>query len=172
MLLFIIVLFGFCLWSVLPLGKTVFGRHGLSLGLDLKGGTYLVYQADLSQVQASSQAQIMEGVKGVIERRINSLGISEPIVEIQNQEGSYGIGIQLPGVTQLEQAKGMIGRTALLEFREQDANGNWTPAKGTVSGQELILSSRYFKENTYVSVSQYGAPLLIFSWDETGQQLS
>jgi preprotein translocase subunit SecD len=66
----------------------------------------------------------------------------------------------------------MIGRTALLEFREQDEEGNWILAKGTVNSEELVLSSKYFKENTYVDVSQYGAPLLIFHWDETGQNLS
>ena len=172
LLVFILALFGFTLWSVVPLDRNVFGRQGLSLGLDLKGGSYLVYQADLSQVEPGSEGQIMEGVKGVIERRINALGISEPIVEIQRQEGSYSIGIQLPGISETEKAKEMVGRTSLLEFREQDAGGNWTATKGTVNGEELILSSKYFKENTYVNVSQYGAPLLIFSWDETGQKLS
>ena len=86
LLVFVLALFGFCLWSVVPLDRSVRGRQGLSLGLDLKGGSYLVYQADLSQVEPGSEGQIMEGVKGVIERRINALGISEPIVEIQRQE--------------------------------------------------------------------------------------
>ena len=172
LLLFILVLFGFALWSVVPLNRSVLGRQGLSLGLDLSGGSYLVYQADLSQVEPSNQAGVMEGVKGVIERRINALGISEPVIDIQSQEGSYAIGIQLPGIGETEKAKEMIGRTALLEFREQDAGGNWTLAKGTVGGAELVLSSKYFRENTYITVSQFGAPLLVFEWDETGQQLS
>jgi len=129
LLVFILALFGFTLWSVVPLDRNVFGRQGLSLGLDLKGGSYLVYQADLSQVEPGSEGQIMEGVKGVIERRINALGISEPIVEIQRQEGSYSIGIQLPGISETEKAKEMVGRTSLLEFREQDAGGNWTATK-------------------------------------------
>ena len=64
----------------LPFGDS---RQGLSLGLDLAGGSRLIYQADLSQVEPGSKAEIMEGVKGVIERRINALGISEPIIEIQ-----------------------------------------------------------------------------------------
>ena len=172
LLTFIIVLFGFALWSIFPLDRNVLGREGLSLGLDLKGGSYLIYQADLSQVEPGSEAAIMEGVKGVIARRINALGITEPVIEIQTQEGSWSIGIQLPGISDIEKAKEMIGRTALLEFREQDEEGNWIPAKGTVNGAELILSSKYFKENTYVNVSQYGTPLLIFHWDETGQKLS
>ena len=172
LLVFILVLFGFCLWSVVPLDRNVFGRKGLSLGLDLAGGSYLVYQADLSQNASGSEAQIMEGVKGVIERRINALGISEPVISIQQQEGSYSIAIQIAGVNETEKAKEMIGRTALLEFREQDAGGNWTVATGTVNGENLTLTSKYFKVNTSITVDQYGKPLLVFEWDATGAQLS
>jgi preprotein translocase subunit SecD len=114
----------------------------------------------------------MEGVKGVIERRINALGISEPVISIQQQEGSYSIAIQIAGVNETEKAKEMIGRTALLEFREQDAGGNWTVATGTVNGENLTLTSKYFKVNTSITVDQYGKPLLVFEWDATGAQLS
>jgi preprotein translocase subunit SecD len=172
LLIFILALFGFCLWSVVPLDRNVFGRHKLSLGPDLAQGSYLVYQADLSQVQAGTEAGIMNGVKDIIEKRINALGISEAIVKILNAEGSYGLSIELAGVNQTEKAKELIGLVSLLEFREQDAAGNWTPATGTVNGENLTLSSKYFKENTSVTVDQYGKPLLVFQWDETGAQLS
>jgi len=171
-LIFILALFGFALWSVVPLDRDVFGREGLRLGLDLAGGSYLVYQADLTQIEPGSEADIMEGVKGVIERRINALGITEPIIQLQKQEGEYNIAIQLPGIADIEKAKETVGLFTLLEFREQDEAGNWTPATGTVNGEELTLTSRYFKENTYVTVDQLGSPLLIFEWDETGQDLS
>ena len=150
----------------------MFGRQGLTLGLDLKGGSYLVYQADLSDIEPDNRSEIMEGVKGVIERRINALGIVEPIIAVQKQEGEYSIAIQLPGVGETEKAKEMIGRVSLLDFREQDETGNWVPATGTVNDKELTLSSRYFKENTYIDADRFGAPLLIFEWDETGQKLS
>jgi len=172
LLIFILVLFGFALWSVVPLDRSVFGREGLRLGLDLAGGSYLVYQADVSDVEPANQDEIMEGVKGVVERRINALGITEPIVERQKQEGEYNIAIQLPGIADIEKAKEMVGLFTVLEFREQDATGNWTPAAGTVNGQNLTLTSRYFKENTDIAVDQYGKPLLVFEWDETGAQLS
>ena len=172
LLIFILVLFGFALWSVVPLDKNVFGREGLRLGLDLAGGSYLVYQADLTDVEPGTADEIMDGVKGVIERRINALGITEPIVEIQKHEGEYNIVIQLPGIADIEKAKETVGLFTVLEFRELDAAGNWTPATGTVNGQNLTLTSRYFKENTYVAADQYGKPLLLFEWDETGAQLS
>lgn len=172
LLIFILALFGFALWSVVPLDRNVFGRQGLTLGLDLAGGSYLVYQADVSDVEPGAEDEIMDGVKGVVERRINALGITEPVVEIQKQEGEYNIAIQLPGIADIEKAKEIVGLFTVLEFREQDAGGNWTPATGTVNGEELTLSSRYFKENTSVAVDQYGKPLLVFEWDETGAQLS
>jgi preprotein translocase subunit SecD len=172
LLIFILVLFGFALWSTVPLDRNVLGREGLRLGLDLAGGSYLVYQADLSDVGPANKDEIMEGVKGVVERRINALGITEPVVEIQKHEGEYNIVIQLPGIADIEQAKETVGLFTVLEFREQDAAGNWTPATGTVNNETLALSSRYFKENTSVAVDQYGKPLLVFEWDETGAGLS
>jgi len=172
LLIFILVLFGFALWSIVPLDRNVLGREGLRLGLDLAGGSYLVYQGNLSDVEPGSRDEIMEGVKGVVERRINALGITEPIVEIQKHEGEYNIVIQLPGIADIEKAKEMVGLFTILEFREQDATGNWTPATGTVNNETLTLTSRYFKENTDIAVDQYGKPLLVFEWDETGAQLS
>jgi len=172
MLIFILALFGFALWSIVPLDRDVFGRDGLMLGLDLKGGSYLVYEADLSEIAPDDRGEVMDGMKGVIERRINALGITEPIIQVQEQEGKHTIAIQLPGVSDVERAKELIGRVGILEFREQNEQGEWIPATGTVDGKELTLTSRYFKENTYVDLDQVGRPLLIFEWDETGRQLS
>jgi preprotein translocase subunit SecD len=172
LLIVILALFGFALWSMVPLDRDVFGRQGLRLGLDLKGGSYLVYQADLSDIEPGNRDEIMDGVKGVIERRINALGITEPIVAIQKEGGDYSLAVQLPGIGEIEKAKEMIGRVSLLEFREEDEEGNWIPATGTVDGKELPLTSRYFKENTYITADQFGRPLLLFEWDKTGQELS
>ncbi|MGQ9546183.1 MAG: protein translocase subunit SecD [Dehalococcoidia bacterium] len=172
LLIFILVLFGFALWSIIPLDRHVLGREGLRLGLDLAGGSYLVYEADLTQIEPGNEAETMDGVRGVIERRINALGVTEPIVEIQRQEGKYRVAIQLPGIADINKAKQMVGLFTILEFREQDATGNWTPATGTVNGEVLTLTSRYFKQNTEVGVDPVRGPLLLFEWDEIGAQLS
>ncbi len=52
------------------------------LGLDLQGGVNLIYQADLSQT--NDKAGAMQGLRDVIERRVNMFGVSEPVVQIQN----------------------------------------------------------------------------------------
>jgi len=84
------------------------------LGLDLQGGVTLVYEADLSQTNDKSTA--MSGLRDVIERRVNLFGVSEPVVEIQGQNR---LAVQLPGVTNVQQAIQMIGQTPYLEFDEQ-----------------------------------------------------
>jgi len=176
LLIFILALFGFALWSIVPLDRNVFGREGLRLGLDLAGGSYLVYQANVSDIEPENRDEIMDGVKGVIERRINALGILESTVQIQKHEGEYNIVIQIPGVADIEKAKEMVGLFTVLEFREQDQAGNWTPATGTVTidgvEKELVLSSRYFKENTEVTLHPTtNQVLLLFEMNETGAQL-
>lgn len=177
LLVFIVVLFGFALWSITPLDRDVGGREGLRLGLDLAGGSYLVYQADVTDVPPGDRREVMEGVKQVILRRIDALGITEPVVQVQESEGEYNVAIQLPGVADIEEAKRMVGLFAVLEFREwSDAEDQWIPAvaTATVEGEarELVLSSRYFSEDTHVRMDQFNQAYLTFSWDETGRQLS
>jgi len=84
------------------------------LGLDLQGGVQLIYQADLSQVSDPSGA--MSGLRDVIERRVNLFGVSEPLVQIQGQDRLL---VELPGITNVQQAIQMIGETPYLEFDEQ-----------------------------------------------------
>ena len=84
------------------------------LGLDLQGGVSLVYQADLSPIQDKSGA--MAGLRDVIERRVNLFGVSEPVVQVQGQDR---LVVELPGVTNVQDAIKMIGETPYLEFDEQ-----------------------------------------------------
>jgi protein-export membrane protein SecD len=84
------------------------------LGLDLQGGVTLTYQADLSTVADKGTA--MSGLRDVIERRVNMFGVSEPVIQIQGQDR---LMVELPGVTNVQQAIAMIGQTPYLEFDEE-----------------------------------------------------
>ncbi len=84
---------------------------GLKLGLDLQGGTHLVYRA----VDPDVTDEQVEGVVNVIERRINAFGVSEPLIQ---KKGGNEIVVQLPGVRDIDEAKRLIGGTAQLDFRE------------------------------------------------------
>ena len=91
------------------------------LGLDLQGGTQLTYQADVSAVASADRSNAVEGVRDVIERRINVFGVSEPNVQInRTASGDYRIIVELAGIKDIKQAIKNIGETPLLEFKEQN----------------------------------------------------
>jgi len=83
------------------------------LGLDLLGGTHLVYQADLSKI-ISSPDDAMQGVRDVVERRVNLFGVSEPVVQIS---GNDRLIVDLAGIKDVNQAIKLIGQTPFLEFK-------------------------------------------------------
>ena len=89
------------------------------LGLDLQGGVHLVYQADLSNIDKESHHSAMQGLKDVIERRVNFFGVEEPVIQVQGSGDSYRLIIELAGIKDPAQAVKMIGETPFLEFREQ-----------------------------------------------------
>ncbi len=90
-----------------------------TLGLDLKGGTHLVYLADLSNVKSESYSDAMEGVRDVVERRVNIFGVSEPLVQVSKVSGEHRLIVDLAGVNDVDEAIKMIGETPLLEFKEE-----------------------------------------------------
>ena len=93
---------------------------GLSLGLDLQGGSHLVYQAALVDEDTGATipptADQMESLRRTIERRVNASGLGEPIIQLL---GNDRLLVQLPGVQDPERAKSLIGETARLEFKRR-----------------------------------------------------
>lgn len=89
------------------------------LGLDLQGGSHLVYSADMKEIAAADRASALEGAREVIERRINGFGLSESTAQTNISGDNYQIIVELAGVTDIKQAIKMIGETPLLEFKEQ-----------------------------------------------------
>ena len=94
---------------------------GLKLGLDLQGGSHLVYQARDNETgePVVPEPQTMEALKRSIEKRVNASGLGEPIIQLLGEDR---ILIQLPGVEDLERAKSLIGETAQLVFRHRSLN--------------------------------------------------
>jgi preprotein translocase subunit SecD len=169
-LLIILALFVF---AICALVYPLFGREAMRLGLDLRGGIHMVYLADFSNIEPGQESEAIDAAIAVIERRINILGVTEPVIQ---KQGADRIVVELPGISEADKAKRLIGQTALLEFREQktgpDGKVEWVPATGTISGQEKELNSSYFKENTYVATDELGRVLLIFEWNSEGSKLS
>jgi len=181
--LFVLILTVLALCIVLPVNSGVLAKKNFQLGLDLKGGSYLLYEADMTKKdQTQTDAQVMKAVQTKIERRVNAYGVTEPIIQLQ---GSNRILVQLPGVKDINQAIDLIGQVALLEFKEQklDANGKvvndssgnpvWIPAvaTGTDGTTQEELTGKYLKPNAAVTLDSLGKPQVSIEWNTEGAKL-
>jgi len=106
--------------DVVHLGLPQVPDKEFRLGLDLQGGAHLVYQADVSGIEGDDRGISVEGVRDVIERRVNGMGVGEPVVQTNMVGEDYRIIVELPGVTDISQAIRMIGETPILEFKEEN----------------------------------------------------
>lgn len=91
----------------------------MHLGLDLQGGTHLVYQADVSALEAGERRERVEALRDVIERRVNAYGVSEPLVQTNMSGENYRIIVELAGVSDVNEAIKIIDKTPLLEFKTE-----------------------------------------------------
>ncbi len=116
MILIVAGALAFFVWTTTGTG----GRFDFKLGLDLSGGTHLVYDADTSKIAPTDVNDSLVALQQVIERRVNAFGVGEPIVQTE-QGGALGGGghrliVELPGVTDTQAAIDRIGKTPVLEF--------------------------------------------------------
>ena len=123
-------------------------RFHFKLGLDLSGGTHLVYRADTNELQAGDIAGAMEALRDVIERRVNLFGVAEPIVQVE-EGGIFGgsreerLIVELPGVTDVNEAVKKIGETPLLEFKiGKDTTGLTPEQLKATNVNDLFISTR------------------------------
>lgn len=110
-------------------------KFDLHLGLDLAGGSQLVFEADMSKIPAEREKTALEGVKNVIERRVNLFGVSEPTVQTSEFSGKDRVIVELPGVTDTQTAVNLIGKTAQLQFEEVKE----IPATKTASASSQLV---------------------------------
>ncbi len=103
--------------------SSFFKKFPFRLGLDLSGGSHLIYRADVSAVSSGEVSSSMDALRDVIERRINLFGVSEPVVQVQHSGFISGaeeqLIVDLPGITDVKQAIEMIGQTPVLEFKTE-----------------------------------------------------
>lgn len=125
--LIITILAGFIVW---PSGLEISGRETMKLGLDLKGGVQLIYGLDTSGTSVDEETA-KQGVIDVIEMRINTLGVSEPIIQGTEVGGKPGVIVELPGVSDTAKAKELIGQTAQLVFKQLDESGQFVATELT-----------------------------------------
>lgn len=149
------------------------------LGLDLRGGSHLVFEADMSQIAPNDRDISLGGVKDVIERRVNLFGLSEPVVQSAKVGESYRVIVELPGVEDLNQALERIGKTAQLDFREENAtiaSQLAATTSGTINplllfSKETGLSGKYLKRSNVVFNQNTGQPQVGLTFNDQGAKL-
>ena len=144
------------------------------LGLDLSGGTHLVMEADMSKIAENDRESAFDSAKNIVETRINMYGLTEPVVQESKTGEAYRIIVEIPGVTNVEDAVGLIGTTAQLSFREEASESAkvatpssylqvW-PKESGITGKNLKKSEVIFDQNS-------GNPQVGLQFDTEGAKM-
>ena len=169
------------------------------LGLDLQGGTHLIYQADLSSIEKQDYSSSMNGLRDVIERRVDLFGVQEPIVQVQENAGDYRLIVELAGIKEPAEAIKMIGETPYLEFKEQRTEQetelilakqkeieeqnltsmeeiiekitDWQLALEDPYFKSTVLTGRYLKKAKMDFDQSFYQPLILIEFDEQGSKI-
>lgn len=121
--------------------------YNIHEGLDLQGGSHLVYTVDMSGVSADQRTDALASLQKVIENRVNAFGVSEPVIYTSKNSNEYRLTVELAGVKDTEQAMNLIGKTAKLDFRELDSTGQ-TFKKTDLTGSDLVRANVQFNPTT------------------------
>ena len=160
-----------------------------SLGLDISGGTLLVYEADLFGIKPDDYSSAMAGLRDVVERRINYSGIKEPRVQINRTGEKWRLIVEIAGIKDIKEAIKMIGETPYLEFKEPfsdeenaairqateeqkiknpDINEN---LEGQMFFKSTPLTGRYLKRAEVVFDPNTSLPAVSIQFDEEGTKI-
>ncbi len=133
----------------------------LVLGLDLAGGSHLVFEIDTTNIDEGRRKVAVEAVKNVMEKRVNLFGISEPNVQTSSYEGRDRVIVELPGVKDTQEAVGIIGKVAQLSFAEVGSKEEQGLIITNLTGADLKSSDVAFDKNT-------GKPMVLIQFSDGG----
>ncbi len=164
------------------------------LGLDLRGGVSLVYEADLSGMDDKDKGEAMGILRDRIEQRVNNYGVAEPLVQVV---GENRLIVELAGIKDVNEAIKMIGETPYLEFLEQrteeetktildkikEIEGKNIEEIQKIKNWELAFQNPYFKTTELTGeylkgkdaaelvINQYGKPEIRLKFNKKGEEL-
>lgn len=181
---FIVLLGVGALWVDLPnhsgLGIGAWQRDlKVKLGLDLQGGSQLIYRAGMENVPAGDRNDALAGVRDVIERRVNLFGVSEPIIRTNHVQDEWRVMVELAGVHDPNEAIKLIGTTPQLDFRREvspdEALENFNiDNPESLTGpvfERTELTGRQLKRSTVVFDPVSRQPQVNLEFDEDGREL-
>ncbi len=154
------------------------------LGLDLKGGVHLIYRADTSNIKEVGEA--MAGLRDVIERRVNFFGVTEPVVQVEQRGSAFNpleqeqrLIVELPGITNLDEAIKLIGATPYLEFKTERPEAEREAILEARKKNEKMnedpyfiatpLTGRYLKKATLDFNQTTYEPNILIEFDKEGE---
>jgi protein-export membrane protein SecD len=161
-------------------------KYAFKLGLDLNGGTELIYKADTSSLNASDISSAMDTLRDVIERRVNVFGVSEPVIYTEKAgflsgQNDERLVVELPGVTNVNEAIKMIGQTPKLEFMlvRPEARGLTQEELALKTVDQVFMSTgldgRFLEKSSLEFTSQSsgvaGKPIVSLSFNKEGKDL-
>lgn len=148
----------------------------VKLGLDLAGGTELIYTADTSEVLTDKEGALAS-LREVVEKRVNLFGVAEPLVQLEKSSAVAGnvedrLIVELPGVTDVQAAVDALGKTPVLEFKLVDM----TVATGTDPLIATGLTGRYLKDaqlqfGNGQGTMAAGQPVIVLNFNPEGAKL-
>jgi len=146
-------------------GNAVSNKIPWKLGLDLIGGSALVYEVNLDDVNPEDKEETVAGLKEVIERRVNNFGVAEPKVATARKGDSYQLLVELAGVD-MEDAQAQIGATPTLDFREVEISD-----EGEVTYVTTELTGKYLDRASLDFNTVTNEPTVLLHFNEEGSEL-
>ena len=174
----VLIISGLLAWFVLTTNAPG-DQHAVKLGLDLAGGTELVYETDTSGVTTDKKGAL-NSLRDIIDRRVNLFGVAEPLVQLEQSSSVAGepvdrLLVELPGVTNVEAAVAALGATPVLEFKllNPDASPMSTSTDAYLATE---LTGRYLKSSELqfsqgMNSTAAGAPVILLNFNEEGAKV-
>ncbi len=159
--------------KIKTIGKIQLPQFATHLGLDLKGGSHLVFQADMHDIKSEDRVEAIESARNIIERRVNLFGVSEPSVQTTKVGDTHRIVVDIPGSEDMSKAIALIGQTARLEFTEE-ASPETKFAKDTPDFMKVAvptgLTGKHIKKAT-PQTDGSGRPAVGLTFNDEGAKL-
>ena len=153
-------------------GLNIKKEFNTKLGLDLKGGSNLIFEADTSKVRREDLTDALNSARDVIERRVNFFGVTEPQIQTIKSGNVYRLSVDLPGISNYEEAIKLIGQTAQLTFKElPDGKIATTTPIFVQLTKNTGLSGTHILKSTIEFDSQTGKPQVGLKFNKKGTDL-
>jgi preprotein translocase subunit SecD len=156
-------------------GEKIFKKDiDLKYGLDLAGGTALIFAIDTTNIAKEDLSQALESLKGKIERRVNLFGVSETNIQISKQDDQYRLNVELPGIENTSQAIELVGTTAQLTFKGEADIPPEATATATiyeVFSKDIELNGSHLIRSSVQINSTNSTPEVLLEFDQEGTKI-